>query len=124
MSRDQFLSRTYSGSNGLSHRRAKKQEKELAKRGGGRVTAGSGNKHVKGDVTRFHGIFRVEAKTTQRKSFSVTRAMFDKLTDAALTATELPVIVVEFADTNGKSLTSLAVLSLSDLEELVSNHGS
>lgn len=110
MSRDSFL-----GLNrprpapSKSHLRASKQERELAKRLGGKVTPGSGNKAVKGDV-RMRGVARIECKTTQHRSFSVTLDMVRKIEDAALATDEVPIIVVEFNDGQGKKVAEVAVV--------------
>ena len=45
---------------------------------------------------------RIEAKTTKNKSFSVTRDMIRKIEDAALTNNEIPVMVIEFINEQGK----------------------
>lgn len=102
-------------SNGPSHRRAKKQERELAKRYGGRCTSASGSKMEKGDV-RIPNVLRIEAKTTKYKSFSVTMDMLDKIEHAALSATEIPAIVIEFNDGNGRKLREVAVVPVYALE--------
>ena len=85
-------------SNGYKH--APKQERNLAKRVGGSVTPGSGNREVKGDV-RVRSVIRLECKCTEAKSFTVTRAMVDAITEAAETSGELPVIQVEFLPIKG-----------------------
>lgn len=93
----------------VAHRRAPKQEREVAARLGGRPTAASGAKDVKGDV-RIKGVARVECKTTRHKSFAVTLAMVGKLEESALLAGEVPAIVVEFIDADGRRLAELAVV--------------
>ncbi len=103
-----------------SHRRSRKQENSLAKTLGGRVTAGSGNKDIKGDV-RVKGVVRLEAKTTKNNSFSVTRDIINKIETAAVNAGEMPVIVVEFHDGFGKSLQSVAIVPMYALESLIAN---
>lgn len=92
-----------------SHARSPRQEAELAKRTGGRVTRGSGCGNEKGDV-RIRGLARIEAKTTKHKSFSVTRSMIDKIEEAAVTSGELPAIVVEFITEEGKPVGEVAVV--------------
>lgn len=81
----------------------------------GRRTAGSGSKMEKGDV-RIPGVMRIEAKTTKHKSFSVTLEMIEKIEDAALPATEIPAIVVEFNDGNGRKLKEVAIVPTYALE--------
>lgn len=100
-----------------SHDRARKQERELAKRVGGRVTPGSGAFSLKGDV-RVKSLMRIEAKTTKNKSFSVTLEMIEKIEEAALSHGEVPVIVVEFNDGNGKKLKEVAVIPAYVLDQL------
>lgn len=77
-----------------SHKRAARQERDLAKQLGGRVTPGSGNLRIKGDV-RVTGFTRVECKTTKRRSFSVNMDMLDKIESAAVSAQEIPFMEVE-----------------------------
>lgn len=99
-----------------SHKRAPEQEKEMAKRLGGRTTLASGAKDEKGDV-RIRGIARIECKTTKHKSFSVTLDMIRKIEEAALGAGEMPALVVEFND-NGKKIAEVAVVPMYVLDEL------
>lgn len=94
----------------VAHRRSPKQEQALAKRGNGKRTPGSGNGQHKGDVMKFHGILRIEAKCTKAKSFSITRDMICKIEDAALPNGELPAIIVEFIDDKGKPTHEIAVV--------------
>lgn len=103
-----------------SHHRARKQEKELAVKIGGRVTAGSGNLDVKGDI-RVKSIARIECKTTKHKSFPVTLEMVRKIQTAALGAGEVPAMVVEFIDAKGKPINSVAVVPIWALETLIAN---
>jgi hypothetical protein len=97
------------GKHTASHRRSPRQEAELAKRTGGRVTRGSGCGNEKGDI-RIKGIARIEAKTTKHKSFSVTQEMLDKIEEAAITSGELPALVIEFLDDKGKPTREVAVV--------------
>ena len=99
--------------------RSKKQERKLAKRlNGARQITGSGNKIIKGDL-RIHGIARIEAKTTQKASFSITREMVVTLAQAAYACDELPIIVVEFLDKQGNPISELAVVPTIGLFELL-----
>ncbi len=116
MTRQSFLKR-YDGKPSASHRRAPKQERELAQRIGGRITVASGSKAEKGDV-RLKRVVRIEAKTTKNKSFSVTLDMIRKIEDAALGADEVPIIVVEFNDGNGKKVCEVAVVPTYVLDNL------
>ena len=109
MTLDAFLNRDKRHGT-AAHRRAKKQEKELAKRGNGRRTPGSGNGALKGDVQKYNGVWRLEAKTTQRKSFSVTREMIQKIEAASLSHDEIPAIVIEFLDESGRPEMEVAVV--------------
>lgn len=93
-----------------SHRRAREQEKELAKRGGGTLTPGSGNGAQKGDIMGYGGTYRVEAKVTKNKSFSVTRDMIRKIEEAALPNGELPAIIIEFCNDDGEPELEIAVV--------------
>ena len=96
---------------GTSHRRSKKQEAELASRSGGELVPGSGSSYQKGDIKKaFDGFFRLEAKTTQKKSFSVTREMVAKIEEAAIGNNEMPAIVIEFIDAQGRPQSEVAVI--------------
>jgi hypothetical protein len=77
-----------------SHARAPNQEKETAKRTGGKVTARSGAGLVKGDV-RVKGIARIENKTTKHRSYSVTTETLDKLENAIAGTSEIPIMQIE-----------------------------
>jgi hypothetical protein len=72
----------------------------------------------KGDV-RIPNVLRIEAKTTKYKSFSVTMDMLDKIEHAALSATEIPAIVIEFNDGNGRKLREVAVVPVYALEMVI-----
>lgn len=106
------------GKQSLAHRRAPKQERELAKRSGGRLTPASGSKTQKGDISKAYGVIRIEAKTTMKKSFSVTKEMVRKIEQASLPNGEVPAIVVEFLDENGKPEMEVAVVPTYLLQSL------
>lgn len=116
MSRDAFIKRDERHGN-PSYRRARKQEKQLAIRVGGRTTAASGSKAEKGDV-RKKRVLRLEAKTTKNKSFSVTLEMIQKIEDAALQSDELPIILVEFNNGMGKKLKEVVICPSYVLDEI------
>lgn len=78
-----------------AHARSPKQENELAERLSGKRVKGSGSGFEKGDV-RVKNKILIEAKCTEKKSFSVTREMLTKIEDAACGQGELPVMVIEF----------------------------
>jgi len=104
-------SETYHASPGL--------EKTLAKKAGGYRTAGSGNKHEKGDV-RVRGVTRIEHKATKHDSFRVTKEMLDKIELAGRGCDEVPILVVEFVDEQGKPCREpIAVLPLQDILDLL-----
>jgi hypothetical protein len=77
-----------------SHARAKVQEKETAKRIGGRQTRASGAKDEKGDV-RLKGFVRIENKTTVAASYGVSIETLRKLEEAVLGSGEIPILQVE-----------------------------
>lgn len=104
-----------------AYHRSATQEREIATRVGGRLTPRSGAGKEKGDV-RLKGIARIEAKTTSRKSFSVTLEMLDKLANAALPTGEIPIHVIEFLDSDGKPIQSLAVMPLWAAEQLLGDN--
>ena len=77
-----------------------------------------GNGITKGDV-RIPGLIRVEAKTIQRSNFVVTTSMVDKICDAAFPCDEIPVLIIEFLDGDGKPIHAAAVLPLQSLQDLI-----
>lgn len=97
--------------------RSIKQESTRAKKLGGYVTKGSGNGREKGDV-RKRGVVRVECKTTTKNSFSVTLEMLNKIHMAAITCNELPVLEVEFIDSQGKVLRSVCIVPSYFIDEV------
>lgn len=109
MSLDSFLNRDKRHGT-AAHRRSKHQERELAKRGNGKLTPGSGNGALKGDIQKYNGVWRIEAKTTKNKSFSVTKEMISKIETAALSHDEIPAIVIEFLDESGRPEMEVAVV--------------
>lgn len=113
-----FVKRTEKTANlTKSHRRAPKQEREIALRIGGKLTPASGAKDIKGDV-RVKGISRIECKTTKHKSFSVSLAMLARLEESALSCAEMPAIIIEFHDDDGRKLGEVAVVPTYVLEGL------
>lgn len=104
-----------------SHRRAPKQEEQLAARLKGSRVPGSGAGSMKGDVRAFR-VLRVEAKTTKSNSFSVTREMVRKIEEAAASGGELPAIVVEFNDGAGKKQLEVAVVPMYVLDAIAEGH--
>jgi hypothetical protein len=98
-----------SGTQCVAKNRSRQQEKSIAIRLGGKTTKASGSKSEKGDV-RLRKILRLEAKTTTKKSFSITQEMLDKIEDTAISSGEMPVIEIEFIDDTGKPLRSVCVV--------------
>lgn len=109
MSRESFLKRA-NHSQGAAYHRSKEQEDELARRGFGRPVPRSGAGVEKGDIKKYNGVWRIEAKTTTKKSFSVTQDMINKIEEAALAHGELPAIVIEFIDEHGKPVREICVV--------------
>lgn len=102
-----------------AYRASPNLEKKIAKKVGGRRTSGSGNQREKGDV-RKNGVTRIEHKATQKKSFSVTREMVQKIELASMGCDEIPMVVVEFLDERGASNGEpLAVVRLQDILDLI-----
>ncbi len=117
MSRSSFLKKNETVQN-KSYWRSKKQEREIAKNIGGKVTPASGSKSIKGDA-RLKGIIRLECKTTKNKSFSITLDMIEKIEQAALSADEIPAIVLEYNDGDGKKIKDVAIIPTYALYELL-----
>lgn len=101
-----------------AYKRSPDQEAELAKQTKGRLTPRSGAGKEKGDV-RVKGVARLEAKTTSRKSFSVTRKMLEKLDNAAIPTGEIPAHIIEFLKEDGTADGSVAVIPLWALLDLL-----
>ncbi len=107
------------GKQSKAYHASKKLEKAIAHKVGGRRTAGSGNKLEKGDV-RLNGVLRIEHKATQKKSFSVTRDMLEKIELAARGCDEIPILVIEFLDERGNSTgTKVACVPFQDVLDLI-----
>lgn len=106
------------GEKSVAARRSPKQEKDLAGRFGGKVIRGSGRGNEKGDV-RIKGVLRIEAKTTSKASFSVTKEMVQKIEMQAITSGEVPAIIVEFLGSNGKPEHEVAVVPVWVLNSLI-----
>ena len=102
-----------------AYRASPKLEKKIATKVGGRRTSASGSKREKGDVRR-NGVTRIEHKCTQKKSFSVTREMVQKIELAAMGCDEVPMLVVEFLNERGDPDSEpLAVVRLQDILDLI-----
>lgn len=100
-----------------AHRRAPKQERELAARLNGTPTRGSGSGVDKGDVK--HTVLRIECKCTERASFTVTRDMLEKIERAAAENRQWPAIHVEIVEPGtGRILKSFAILPAYVLDEI------
>lgn len=97
------------GEKSVAARRSPKQEKEIALRFGGKTVRGSGRGNEKGDV-RLKGLLRIEAKTTSKASFSVTKEMISKIEMEAISTGEAPAIIIEFLGANGKPEHEVAVV--------------
>ena len=107
------------GRQGRAYHASKGLEAGLAAKVGGRRTAGSGNKHEKGDVRKY-GVMRIEHKGTVKQSFRVTKEQLEKIELAGRACDEIPIFTVDFLDELGKSHgNEVAVLPLKDLLDLV-----
>lgn len=85
---------------------------------GGTVVPRSGAGTKKGDG-QIKGLARIEVKGTTKASFSVTKGQLGKNDYAALSAGEIPVMIVQFLDALGNVEDEQAVIRLSDLQELL-----
>lgn len=106
----------------IAQKHSPMQEKAWAKLLGGRVTPGSGNQNTKGDV-RVKGVMRLEMKCTEKKSFSITREMAEKIEQAGLANDEIPAMEIEFLSPTGKVLNRVAVVPVYVLEMLIGASG-
>ena len=65
----------------------------------GKVTPGSGHQwYKKGDVRTKN--FLIDSKTTDKKSFSITQKMWNKISYEALLSQRLPMLSIKFNKTN------------------------
>lgn len=120
--RNPFLARgEQTAKQSKGYHRARKQEKETAKRLGGHTVLASGSMHTKGDV-QVRRAARVECKATQKKSFSVTQEMLDKIIIAGTNNDEIPYIEIEFLDEAGAVTRRVAVLQSVDFEDILHEH--
>jgi hypothetical protein len=94
---------------GAAYKAAPAQEQRLADTHGGRRTRGSGSGMEKGDV-RVPGLLRIEAKSTQAKSYSLTLKDLAKIEGAACNAGEAPMMQVDFLDARGKVVGSVYIV--------------
>lgn len=106
------------GTQGVSHAHAPMQEKRIANKLGGRTTLASGALAEKGDV-RVHGVARIEAKSTVKRSFSITEDMLHKIETAAMASGEVPAIYVDFLTNDGQLRHTVAVLPSHALDSLL-----
>lgn len=103
-----------------AQRRSPRQEADIARRGGIPTPgSGSGPTH-KADVRNYCGVFRVEAKTTSHRSFSIKLSDWQKVEDAAYPNREEPMMIIEFLDESGQPIKELAVVPLWIAEEWAS----
>ena len=75
---------------------SKRQEARVAKDLGGRVMPASGairNPRLKSDVSAKH--FRVEAKLTEKASYSLKRTILEKIEREALINNQIPVLATD-----------------------------
>lgn len=100
----------------VNQARSRVQERRIAKETGGKLTRGSGSGNEKGDV-RMRDVFRLEAKTTIHKSFSVTAEIIDKLEAAVpVGSREIPILQVDIMN-GAKSMICFPAWCLPDILE-------
>lgn len=97
-------------------KKSNKQERELAKRVGGKTQAGSGNQwHSRGDVEDKD--FLIECKYTKHKSFRVSVDLWEEITEKAFAmGGKTPAIEILLGE--GQENLKLIVLSEDDYLEL------
>jgi len=96
---------------------SKRQEKKIAKTGeSGKLTPGSGNKRIKGDVWKSGRMY--EAKVTDAKSIKVEREWLEKLEKEAYAANKEPVFVFGFEGSHLLRQSNWGAVPLERLEEL------
>jgi hypothetical protein len=90
---------------------SQRQEKSIAKKIGGRVVPASGAFWSRKGDARSDDLL-VEAKTTDKASFSIKKAIWDKIRKEALLDGRTPVLAIQIQDRN------LVVLDQEDFLEL------
>ena len=75
-------------------------EGNIANRLGMRLTAGSGNKIDKGDMT--NDTFRLESKATKARSLKLELAWLQKINEQAVSRAQVPALAVQFVDDNSQ----------------------
>lgn len=108
--RPKYLEKLYSGK--TTRERSSKQESRIASELNGRTTINSGATLGENDVVT--DFMEVEAKTTQKESFSLKLSDFRKLKKKAKVG-KIPAMVIDFES----SKDSLAVLPYDDLIYLI-----
>lgn len=101
-----------------AHAAAPRNERTLMRKLGGTVVPRSGAGLKKGDG-QIKGLARIEAKGTTKDSFRITKGLLAKTDMAALSAGEYPIHVIQFLSAAGAVEDELAVIRLSDLQELL-----
>lgn len=101
-----------------AHSKSADNERAVVQRLGGKVVPRSGAGIKKGDG-QIKGLARLEVKGTIHNSFPVTKKQLAKNDEAALSAGEIPVMIVQFLSPSGAVEDEQAVIRLSDLEELM-----
>lgn len=103
---------------------AQKQERRNAEMLGARTQPGSGSSsRAKGDIRKL-GEYRGESKFTFAESYSLTRAVLEKITSECGEG-ERPILFLDFKNKmNGRTHGSYVVLHEADFEDLVNNGAS
>ena len=104
-------------------KRSQKQELQIAGQFDGRTQPGSGAMPwAKGDV-RKKGVFRIEAKFTEAKSYSLKLEDLEKI-EAECEGAEKPIFIIDYLENGTRSLRGrYAVLTDTHLEELLNESG-
>lgn len=94
------------------------QENDIAKAYGGRRTSASGaNPSDLGDVVATD--YLIEAKYTEGKSLSLSRAVWNKIHDEAYTRGRTPLMALRFRDPDKRQNLDLIVMDINDHLELL-----
>lgn len=110
----------------ISGKQARKQERVVAKRMGGRTTPASGALPMrKGDVEILQTLgrnFRLDVKTTSKKQYTIKTSQLLKLENDAFVG-EIPGLLIVFAEAGlPKYIESWAVIPEARLQELISEN--
>lgn len=98
-------------------KKVRRQERSAAAAVGGRVQPGSGCGSFNKSDVRAKGRYRIECKSTKTQSFSMTRALLEKVRSETR-GLEVPVLDVEFVDAQLRSVDRWVAIPFDHFEKI------